>query len=127
MFIKRSIVERTKKAEIRPKEQSEKVESRWENLWNEIQFERAIKTETDTRIDKKEWASSVGLCQRHQPQQRSSVVNTELKGSSFKTWSRSVYNHTCYAYCQGFLPYFFLPFRSIHLDFFKTSPNVFLC
>ena len=36
-FIKRYIVERTKKAEIIPKEQSEKVESCWENLWNEIQ------------------------------------------------------------------------------------------
>ena len=30
--------------------------------------------------------------------------NTELKGSSFKTWSRSVYFHACYAYRQGFLP-----------------------
>ena len=30
--------------------------------------------------------------------------NTELKRSPFKTWSRSVYNRTCYAYCQGFLP-----------------------
>ena len=34
-----------------------------------------------------------------------SVENTELKGSPFKAWSRSVYSHTCYAYCQGFLPY----------------------
>ena len=31
--------------------------------------------------------------------------NTELKGSPFKTWSRSVYCHACYAYCQEFLPY----------------------
>ena len=38
-----------------------------------------------------------------------------------KAWSRSVYSHTCYAYCQGFLPCLFLPFRSIHLQFFKTS------
>ena len=30
--------------------------------------------------------------------------NAELKGSPFKAWSRSVYCHTCYAYCQGFLP-----------------------
>ena len=30
--------------------------------------------------------------------------NTELKGSPFKAWSRPVYSHTCYAYCQGFLP-----------------------
>ena len=41
--------------------------------------------------------------------------NTELKRSPFKAWSRSVYSHTCYAYCQGFLPCLFLPFRSIHL------------
>ena len=27
--------------------------------------------------------------------------NTDLKRSPFKTWSRSVYSHTCYAYCQG--------------------------
>ena len=37
-FIKRYIVERTNKAELRPKEQSEKTESCRENLWNEIQL-----------------------------------------------------------------------------------------
>ena len=39
-FIKRYVVERTSKAEIeiRPEEQSEKVESCQENLWNEIQL-----------------------------------------------------------------------------------------
>ena len=35
-FIKRYIVERTNKAEIRPEEQSEKTESCRENLWSEI-------------------------------------------------------------------------------------------
>ena len=30
--------------------------------------------------------------------------NTELKHSPFKAWSRSVYSHSCYACCQGFLP-----------------------
>ena len=35
-FIKRYIVERTNKAEIRLEEQSEKAESCWENLLNEI-------------------------------------------------------------------------------------------
>ena len=44
--------------------------------------------------------------------------NTELKRSSFKVWRRSVFSHTCYAYCQGFLLCLFLPFRSIHLHFF---------
>ena len=29
-----------------------------------------------------------------------SVENTELKGSPLKAWGRSVYSHTCYAYCQ---------------------------
>ena len=32
------IVERTNKAEIRPEEQSEKMESSREDLWNEIQL-----------------------------------------------------------------------------------------
>ena len=52
--------------------------------------------------------------------------NRELKGSPFKAWSRSVYSHTCYAYCQGFLPCLFLPFRSIHLHFFQNLSRVFL-
>ena len=38
-FIKRYIVERTIKAEIRPEEQIEKAESCREILWNEIQLE----------------------------------------------------------------------------------------
>ena len=33
--------------------------------------------------------------------------NTEFKRSPFKAWSRSVYSHTCYAYCQEFLAYFY--------------------
>ena len=39
--------------------------------------------------------------------------NTEFKCSPFEAWSRSVYSHTCYANCQGFLPRLFLPSRSI--------------
>ena len=39
-FIERYILERTSKAEIRPEEQSEKVESCRENLWSEIQLKR---------------------------------------------------------------------------------------
>ena len=49
--------------------------------------------------------------------------NAELKRSPFKAWSRSIYSHTCYAYCQAFLPCLFLHFRSIHLHFFQTSPD----
>ena len=37
-FIKRYIVERTGKAEIRPEERGQKTESCRENLWNEIQL-----------------------------------------------------------------------------------------
>ena len=37
-FIKRYIVERTNKAELRPEEQSEKAQTFWENLWNEMQL-----------------------------------------------------------------------------------------
>ena len=53
-FIKRYIVERTIKAEMRPEEQSEKAESCRENLFQLTQEQ-----------NEKEWASSVGLCQRH--------------------------------------------------------------
>ena len=51
--------------------------------------------------------------------------NTELKRSPFIAWSRSVYSHTCYAYCQGFLPCLFLPFQSIHLHFFRNLSRFF--
>ena len=37
-FIKRYIVERTNKAEIRTEEQGEKAENYRENFWNEIQL-----------------------------------------------------------------------------------------
>ena len=52
--------------------------------------------------------------------------NTELKHSPFKAWSRSVYSHTCYAYCQG-LPCLFLHFQSIHLHFFHNLFQFLLC
>ena len=44
--------------------------------------------------------------------------NTELKRSPSKAVNRSVYSHLCYAYCQGFIHYFFQPFGSIHVHFF---------
>ena len=50
-FIKGFIVERTNKAEIAPKEKSEKAENCRENLWNLNTVVRAIKRETDTRIE----------------------------------------------------------------------------
>ena len=49
--IKRNIVERTNKAEIRPEEQSEKAESCRENLWEKNTVERAIKTDIVTRTE----------------------------------------------------------------------------
>ena len=52
--------------------------------------------------------------------------NTELK-CSFKAWSRSAYNRTCYANCQGFFPCLFLTFRSIHLQFFQNLARFLLC
>ena len=51
--------------------------------------------------------------------------NTELKRSPFIAWSRSVLSHTCYTYCQGFLPHLFLPYRSIHLLFFQNLSQFF--
>ena len=51
--------------------------------------------------------------------------NTDLKGSPFEGWSRSVHSHTCYAYCQGSLLYLYLPFRSIHLHFFQNLSHFF--
>ena len=54
--------------------------------------------------------------------------DTELKRSPLKAWSKSVYSHTSYAYCQGFLPCLFLPFRSIRLHFLlQNLSRVFLC
>ena len=53
--------------------------------------------------------------------------NTELKRSPFKAWSRSVYSHTCYSSCQGFLHCLFLLFRSIHLHFFENLSQFRLC
>ena len=35
-----------------------------------------------------------------------------------KAWSRSVFSHTCYAYCQESLPCEFMPFWPSHLHFF---------
>ena len=65
IFIKRYIVERTNKTEIRPEEQREKTESCRENLWNEIQLKGPKQQKQTQEQNKKEWANSVGLCQRH--------------------------------------------------------------
>ena len=51
--------------------------------------------------------------------------NTELKHSPFKALSRSVYSHTCYTYCQGFIPCSFLPFLSILLHFVQNLSRFF--
>ena len=62
--MKRDIVERTDKAERRPEEQSERVESCRENLWNEIQLKGPKRQKQTQEQNKKEWASLVGLCQK---------------------------------------------------------------
>ena len=51
--------------------------------------------------------------------------NTELKGSPFQAWSRSVYSHACCAYCWGCLPCLFPPFRSIQLHVFQKRSRFF--
>ena len=56
-----------------------------------------------------------------------SVENTKLKGSPFTAWSKSVYSHTCYTYCQGFLPCWFVPFGPFICIFPETSPEFVLC
>ena len=63
----RYVVERTNKAEIRPEEQTEKAKS-WENWRNKIQLKGPRRQKQTQEQNKKEWVSSVGLCQRHKPQ-----------------------------------------------------------
>ena len=48
--------------------------------------------------------------------------NTELKLSPFKAWSRSVYSHTCYAYCQGFLSFLLISTLPVHSPAFFPKP-----
>ena len=67
-FIKRYIVERTNNAEIRPEQQSEKAESCRMNLWNEMQLKGPKRQKQTQEQNKKVWASSVGLHQKHKPQ-----------------------------------------------------------
>ena len=62
-FIKKYIVERINKAEIRQEEQSEKAESFRESVWNEIQLKGPWRQKQTQERNKKEWARSVGLCQ----------------------------------------------------------------
>ena len=65
---------------------------------------------------------TVGSCGRRN---QAHLVRTHFKSSPFKAWSRSVYSHTCYTYCQWVLPCLFLPFRSIHLHFFQNLSQFF--
>ena len=55
--------------------------------------------------------------------------NTELKRSPFQALSRSVYSHTCYAYCQGFLSFLLISTLPVHSPAFfpKPLPKFFLC
>ena len=60
-FIKKRIVERTNKAEIRPEKQSEKIESCPENLWNEIQFSKPQRHKQTQEQNKKEQSEQARL------------------------------------------------------------------
>ena len=59
-----------------------------------------------------EWSLCSALIKKKNPQwgavdaeiKLPSVEKTELEGSPFKAWGKSVYSHACYVYCQGFLP-----------------------
>ena len=52
------------------------------------------------------------------------VENTELKRSPFKAWSRSVYSHTCYAYCaRDFFLACFYPSGPFTCIVVKISPD----
>ena len=59
------VVERTNKAEMRPGVQSETAESRREKLWNDIQLKGPSRRKQAPEQNRKEWASSVGLCLGH--------------------------------------------------------------
>ena len=48
--------------------------------------------------------------------------NTELKRSPFKAWSRSVYSHTCYTYCQGFFSFLLISTLPVHSPAFFPKP-----
>ena len=61
--MKRYIVERTDKAEVRPEEQREKAESCRKNVWNEIELKGPYRQKQTEEKNTKEWAGSVGLCQ----------------------------------------------------------------
>ena len=63
----RYIMQRTSKAEIRPEELSEKGGELLGEFMERNTVERAKKTETDTRTEGEEWASSVGLYLRYKP------------------------------------------------------------
>ena len=80
-FIKRYIVERSSKAVVRPEEQSEKVQSCRENLWNEMQLKGPYRQKRTQEQNKKEWASLVDLCQKHKPQ-HPHHVKVSLRGQN---------------------------------------------
>ena len=59
IYIKRYIVERTNKADIRLEEPSEKAESCRENLWSEIQLKGPYRQTQTQEQNKKVWANSL--------------------------------------------------------------------
>ena len=54
------------------------MESRQEKKWTEIQWKGPLRHKQTQEQNKKEWASSVGLCQTHKPRATSPPHEGEL-------------------------------------------------
>ena len=85
-FMKRHILERTNKAEIRLKEQSEKAESCQANLWMKYSWKGQHDRNRRKNRIKKERASSVGLCQKHELQHPHHMKGSPRGWSSQRNW-----------------------------------------
>ena len=110
--IRSSPLRETNKAEIRPEEQSERAGSWWENLWNEIQLKVPQKQKHTQGQSKKEWASSVGLRQKHKLQHPHHVKGSpretshpwrshQDRSSNYKQKLESLLCHTSICYWRG--------------------------
>ena len=80
------IVKRTNTAGRRLEEQSEKVESCQENLWNEIRWKGHKNRNRHKKRMKRSGQSSVGLCQRQKPQHPHHVKESLWGRNSTKDW-----------------------------------------
>ena len=65
--------------------------------------------------------------QRHQRKKKKKSTLQMVSSVCILQWIIVLSWRTCYAYCQGFLPCLFLPFRSSRLHFFQKLSRLFLC